>query len=84
MTSRIEELIDPIEIKEAALRAVPRRVGQVAALLLLAGLLLNAGWAASLVTAVVTSRGDAVARQVRETLRSTLLASPVPATAPEG
>ncbi len=76
--------MDLIEMGEAALRAGPRRIGQPAALLLAAGLLLNAGWATSLVSAVVISRADAVARHVQDALRGTLLSPPAPAAAPEG
>ncbi len=47
-------------------------------------MLLNAGWATSLVTAPVTSRADAVVRQVQDSLRDTLLAPPAPLAAPEG
>jgi hypothetical protein len=59
--------MDPYAIGEA-LRAVPRRIGQTAALLLAAGLLLNGGWATSLVTAVVAQRADATARYVQDSL----------------
>lgn len=63
---------------EGALCAVPRRLAPAAALLFAAGLLLNAGGATSLVTAVVTARAESVVRHVQD---SPLLR---PSAAPRG
>ncbi len=62
---------------EGALRAVPRRLGQAAAALLLAaGLLLNAGQVTSLVTAIVTARAESVVRHVQDSLQESPLLRP--------
>lgn len=66
----------PIDLGEAALRGAPRCIRQAVVLLVAAGLLLNAGWAAHLMGAIVTHRADAAVRQVQDTLRGTPLAPP--------
>jgi hypothetical protein len=73
--------MDQYSIGEAALRVAPRRVGQAAVLVLALGLWANAGWATSLITAVVQHRTDAVVRAVQDTVRS-LLPETVPSAAP--
>ena len=72
-----------IDIGDASLAAVSRGTRQAAALPP-ARMPVNAGWATSLVIALVTSRADPAVRQVQDSLRGTLLAPPAPPAAPEG
>lgn len=77
--------MDQYSIGEAALRAAPRRVGQAAVFVLALGLWANAGWATSLVTAVVEHRADAAVRMVQDVVRSLLPeATPSPTSTEKG
>jgi hypothetical protein len=68
--------VELYDLGEGALRAVPRRLAQAAALLLAAGLFLNAGQVTSLVAAIVTSRAESVVRHVQDSLQESPLLRP--------